>query len=90
MTSVHLQTSFTDGNEAIAIIVYTYTLSLSIQSQQVCMYRLLQICDLGSARILEHTTHQTTAVGTYAWMSPEVYMQLVESMFWSKLSCHII
>jgi len=35
MTSVHLQTSFTDGNEAIAIIVYTYTLSLSIQSQLV-------------------------------------------------------
>ena len=35
VTSVHLQTSFTDGNEAIAIIVYTYTLSLSIQSQQV-------------------------------------------------------
>ena len=32
----------------------------------------LQICDLGSARILEHTQLQTTAVGTYAWMAPEV------------------
>ena len=33
---------------------------------------LSQICDLGSARSLQHTTLQTTAVGTYAWMSPEV------------------
>jgi len=32
-----------------------------------------QICDLGSARSLEHTARQTTAVGTYAWMAPEVY-----------------
>ena len=32
----------------------------------------LQICDLGSARILDHTQLQTTAVGTYAWMAPEV------------------
>ena len=32
----------------------------------------LQICDLGSARILDHTQFQTTAVGTYAWMAPEV------------------
>ena len=33
---------------------------------------LSQICDLGSARSLEHTACQTTAVGTYAWMAPEV------------------
>ena len=33
---------------------------------------LFQICDLGSARSLEHTTRQSTAVGTYAWMAPEV------------------
>jgi len=33
---------------------------------------LPQICDLGSARSLEHTTRQTTAIGTYAWMAPEV------------------
>ena len=32
----------------------------------------LQICDLGSARPLEHTTCQTTVVGTYPWMAPEV------------------
>jgi len=32
-----------------------------------------QICDLGSAQSLEHTARQTTAVGTYAWMAPEVY-----------------
>ena len=31
-----------------------------------------QICDLGSARTHDHTTKQTTIVGTFAWMSPEV------------------
>ena len=33
---------------------------------------VLQICDLGSARRLDQTVRQTTAVGTYAWMAPEV------------------
>jgi len=31
-----------------------------------------QICDLGSAKTQDHTTKQTTAVGTFAWMAPEV------------------
>jgi len=31
-----------------------------------------QICDLGSARTLQHTTKQTTVVGTYAYIAPEV------------------
>ena len=33
---------------------------------------VFQICDLGSARRLEDTVKQTTIVGTYAWMAPEV------------------
>ena len=40
-----------------------------------CVINILllnQICDLGSARSLDHTTRHTTAVGTYAWMAPEV------------------
>ena len=36
------------------------------------LINVLQICDLGSARHLEYTQKQTTAVGTYAWMAPEV------------------
>ena len=35
-------------------------------------YCLPQICDMGSARSMEHTAKMTTAVGTYAWMAPEV------------------
>jgi len=31
-----------------------------------------QICDLGSARRLNQTVKQTTVIGTYAWMAPEV------------------
>jgi len=31
-----------------------------------------QICDLGCARILDHTAIQTTSMGTFAWMAPEV------------------
>jgi len=38
----------------------------------VCLF---QICDLGSARNLQHATKQTTVVGTYAWMAPEVCCQ---------------
>ena len=36
------------------------------------LINVLQICDLGSARHLEYTQTQTTAVGTCAWMAPEV------------------
>ena len=36
------------------------------------LVNILQICDLGSARSLEYTQLQTTAVGTCAWMAPEV------------------
>ena len=36
------------------------------------LFLLLQICDLGSARRLDQTVKQTTAIGTYAWMAPEV------------------
>ena len=33
---------------------------------------LSQICDLGSARSLQQTTQNVTAVGTSAWIAPEV------------------
>jgi len=45
-----------------------YNLSLSPLS---CCFGF-QICDLGSARRLNQTVKQTTAIGTYAWMAPEV------------------
>ena len=38
---------------------------------------VFQICDLGSARRLEDTVKQTTIVGTYAWMAPEVLKNLI-------------
>ena len=45
---------------------------LHLQAMNSALVNNLQICDLGSARILDHTQLQTTAVGTYAWMAPEV------------------
>ena len=44
------------------------------------LINVLQICDLGSARYLEYTQTQTTAVGTYAWMAPEVSTAYVHDL----------
>ena len=44
------------------------------------LINVLQICDLGSARHLEYTQKQTTAVGTYAWMAPEVSTTYVHDL----------
>ena len=68
------------------LVVLTATLTAKVSSPQHCILPavidipsdiqvlklFLQICDLGSARTFEHTAHQTTIVGTYAWMAPEV------------------
>ena len=48
---------------------FGYILALIVNGALV---NALQICDLGSARRLEYTQLQTTAVGTCAWMAPEV------------------
>ena len=45
------------------------------------LINVLQICDLGSARHLEYTQRQTTAVGTYAWMAPEVSTAYIHDFF---------
>ena len=44
----------------------------SCLSTYCSVHGLSVICDLGSARTLEHTARQTTAIGTDAWMAPEV------------------
>jgi len=45
--------------------------SLNRVEYKDCIF-LSQICDLGSAWTLQRTACQTTAVGAYAWMAPEV------------------
>lgn len=45
-------------------------MSLQCCSLPCCFLR--SVTCMGSARTLHHTTKQTTAIGTYAWMAPEV------------------
>ena len=49
---------------------------------------VFQICDLGSARNLEHTVQQTTIIGTYAWMAPEVRNNIYTSPELSTAAFH--
>ena len=37
---------------------------------------MLQIVDLGYARTMSRTAKQTTVIGTFAWMAPEVYYSI--------------
>jgi len=58
-------------------MIYLHQLDIihrDLKSSNVVLTSTLKakICDLGSARSLEHTTKHMTAVGTIAWMAPEI------------------
>ena len=35
-------------------------------------HKTAKLCDFGTARLLDHTTAQSTVTGTYRWMAPEI------------------
>ena len=66
-------TSTLNAKVTTGIIYVTWSWTMWNTSYDFKSNFFSKICDLGSARSLEHTARQTTAVGTYAWMAPEVY-----------------
>ena len=51
----------------------------------------VQVCDLGSAKTLEKALQQSTIVGSYAYMAPEVRLRSNRSSFLKvELCLHIV